>query len=122
VREDGGDMNNRMKHVTHNNREVVLAKCEACDGRCCRQGVSVSAKERKMLMKKLEPLRIERFYYDHHKWCYKIVPWNVGYDPVAGRCMLKCPFLDESVGRCLIYEDRPRVCREFDCTVHPKDR
>jgi Fe-S-cluster containining protein len=28
----------------------------------------------------------------------------------------RCPFLDEASDRCLIYEDRPQSCRNFECT------
>lgn len=29
-----------------------------------------------------------------------------------------CPFLDGETDRCTIYDDRPRSCREFECTRH----
>jgi Fe-S-cluster containining protein len=43
---------------------------------------------------------------------------NGNYDPYYKFDLVAkgtCPFLDQTVNRCIIYEDRPSNCRSFEC-------
>lgn len=72
-------------------------RCSGC-GQCCSSVLPLSARE------------VERI----HMYCraHKVKEQH-RYGPQG--VDLSCPFRDESGRRCLIYEARPDICREFQC-------
>lgn len=76
-------------------------KCSGC-GQCCSNCLPISGKEIK---------EIKRYVKKHHITEQKHnYPSVVAFD-------LTCPFLDDSKvsNKCLIYEARPKICRDFIC-------
>lgn len=90
---------------------IGRSPCEACDAACCR----ATATEFAVLLQDDQerrrfapwaitlPVRDERGELRHER----VIPYRDG----------RCPFLGGD-HRCSIYEDRPRGCREFECTRH----
>lgn len=89
---------------------IGASPCGECTSNCCRQnGHDYAVLLRDDEIRKFAPFAVAvpieqqggRVVSEH------VLPY------VAGRCQ----FLD-SDGLCKIYEDRPRSCREFECTGH----
>lgn len=75
-------------------------ECSGC-GSCCSNILPISSKEIK---------EIHRYVKKH-----KIKEQKVLY-PVSGESFdLTCPFRSESERKCLIYDVRPQICRNFRC-------
>jgi Fe-S-cluster containining protein len=105
--------------------------CGTCRGNCCTShwgeyGISLSVEDSKTLAAHLGVIW-NQFAQEHlisnptpgdEQFVFKYKD-----EPRAptGRC---CPFLkiqEDGLGRCTVYEARPRVCREFTaygCTIH----
>lgn len=78
-------------------------KCSNC-GKCCSDMLPLSEKEVSTIKKymKKHPIKEQRHNF------------AAGVD-------LTCPFRDEANRRCLIYEIRPAICREFMCNYKKED-
>lgn len=81
-------------------------KCSGC-GSCCGRILPLSAADIKRIKK----------YLDRHP---RIKPYEPRL-PLAGQGQtlnMICPFLDQSAGKrkCMIYEARPTICREYMCS------
>ncbi len=91
---------------------VGPSPCERCSAQCCRQTVSDFAvllqcdDERR----RFAAWSIELSIRDHlgTTALERVIPYRDG----------ACPFLDVTDNRCTIYADRPRACRDFECTRH----
>lgn len=69
-----------------------MFKCKKC-GKCCGNFLPLTKKEiqdLKKLAKKENKLLVDKYWYN------------------------SCPFLNSSL-KCDIYENRPTICREYDC-------
>lgn len=78
-------------------------KCSNC-GQCCSNLLPMSNKEIK---------QIKHYIKKHH---IKEQRHNV-----ASGVDMTCPFRDEANKKCLIYEIRPAICREFMCNHTHED-
>jgi Fe-S-cluster containining protein len=91
---------------------VGPSPCGRCTAQCCRQTVSDFA----VLLQGTDERRrfaawsIELSVRDHlgTTTLERVIPYRDG----------ACPFLDTVDNRCTIYADRPRACRDFECTRH----
>lgn len=79
---------------------TVDGKCSNC-GSCCSNFLPMSSKEVKEIHRYIEKKRITE---------QKRV-WPVSTPAVD----FTCPFRSESEKKCLIYEKRPAICRDFQC-------
>lgn len=80
-------------------------KCSSC-GQCCSNLLPMSTKDVK---------RIKRYVEKHH------IPEQKHNYPMSVETFdLICPFRSEKEQKCLIYEVRPMICRDFQCNK-PKD-
>lgn len=75
-------------------------KCSNC-GQCCSNILPISD---------VEILRIKK-YIEKHEIAEQILRYPMN-QPVLN---MKCPFRDDSQKKCLIYEVRPAICRDFQC-------
>jgi len=79
---------------------MIAQMCEKCNGACCRN--------RKLFVMKASPQTIK-----------EIIMWEMsGLIVTRNGDFLEysappCKNLDLKTGRCLIYEDRPDICKEF---------
>lgn len=78
-------------------------KCSNC-GRCCANGLPLSETEVKRI----------KAYIKKHNIKEQRHNVAVGVD-------MTCPFRDERNKKCLIYEIRPAICREFMCNYKKED-
>lgn len=79
---------------------TVDSQCSGC-GQCCSNFLPVSDKE----------IRQIKRYIDKHK-----IKEQRHFVPSAGEYVdLTCPFRDNTGHRCVIYEVRPAICRDFQC-------
>ena len=76
---------------------TVNGKCSNC-GQCCSNCLPLSEAEIKKI----------KAYVKQHKIKEQRHNVAVGVD-------MTCPFRDEANRKCLIYEIRPAICREFVC-------
>lgn len=76
-------------------------KCSCC-GQCCSDLLSLS---------KEEINRIDDYLLSH----------KVEAIPKRGDIDLICPFRNDTLKVCMIYEARPDICRVFKCDRSPKD-
>ena len=77
-------------------------KCSSC-GQCCSNCLPLSDSEVKQI----------KAYIKKHNIKEQRHNFMVGTD-------MTCPFRDEANKKCLIYEIRPEICRQFMCN-HTKD-
>jgi len=88
---------------------VGASPCGACDAACCRQTATEFAvllqdddeRRRFAAWSITLPIRDDHGTLRHER----VIAYRDG----------RCPFLGED-RRCTIYEDRPRGCRDFECT------
>ena len=82
-------------------------KCSGC-GACCTALLPLTDYEMMVLKKYVKDNGIKPIYH---------------FDEPGDIDML-CPFLDlnEEYKKCLVYEARPRVCREYQCNIKKEDR
>ena len=79
---------------------TVDGKCSNC-GECCSNFLPVSAKEIKEIRRYVKKKKIQE---QRRVW------------PVRTRVMdMVCPFRSDAEKKCLIYEKRPAICRDFQC-------
>lgn len=52
----------------------------------------------------------------------RVIAAELWFNPISGREYIYCPFLKREGNRtkCLIYETRPQVCRDYICRKHLK--
>lgn len=79
---------------------TVDGKCSNC-GQCCSNILPISQKEIKNI----------RRYIAKHGIEEQICRYPTSVAPMD----LTCPFRDDSHKKCLIYEVRPAICRDFQC-------
>ena len=77
-------------------------KCSNC-GKCCSNCLPLSKAERKRIRAYIKKHGIKEQRHN-----------------VASGVDMTCPFRDEANHKCLIYEIRPAICREFMCNK-PQD-
>jgi Fe-S-cluster containining protein len=78
-------------------------KCSSC-GQCCSNLLPLSDKEIKVIKQYIKKHNIKEQRHNV----------MVGVD-------MTCPFRDEANRKCLIYEIRPQICREFMCNHSHED-
>ena len=78
-------------------------KCSNC-GQCCSNCLPLSSKEIKRI----------KAYIKKHKIKEQRHNAMTGID-------MTCPFRDENNKKCLIYEIRPEICRQFMCNHNAED-
>ena len=79
---------------------TVNGECSGC-GECCSDLLPISAKEIKI---------IRRYMKNHH------ITEEVNRFPYSSFLInAKCPFRSDRDKKCLIYEVRPAICRDFRC-------
>jgi Fe-S-cluster containining protein len=78
-------------------------KCSSC-GQCCSNLLPLSDKEIKVIKQYIKKHDIKEQRHNA----------MVGVD-------MTCPFRDEANRKCLIYEIRPQICREFMCNHRHED-
>lgn len=84
---------------------TVDGKCSSC-GACCSNVLPLSGKEIK---------EIKRYVKKHRIKEQKHIA------PVKNNTLdLTCPFRDDINRKCLIYDIRPGICRDFQCDKTPK--
>lgn len=90
------DMENGTYNMTDN------GKCTQC-GNCCSNILPMTNKEIDAICKYIKRYHIKEF---KHR-----IPFA---NPIAD---MSCPFLntDKNTKRCMIYEVRPNICRQFSC-------
>lgn len=81
---------------------TVDGKCIGC-GTCCSDFLPISKEEIRKIRKYVRKNNIKEQKHLFH----------MGYD-------LTCPFRDEANRRCVIYQIRPQICREFKCDYDPE--
>ena len=81
---------------------TIKGKCSNCGG-CCSNCLPLSDKEAKQI----------KAYIKKHDIKEQRHNFMLGTD-------LTCPFRDEANKKCLIYEIRPEICRQFMCN-HTKE-
>lgn len=96
-KEEFEDMNNGTYDMTNN------GECTQC-GSCCSNILPMTEKE---IRKIKSYIKIHKVKEQKHN---DVLLKNITID-------LTCPFLDESKTKekCLIYQVRPKICREFNC-------
>jgi uncharacterized protein len=80
--------------------------CEGCGGRCCRYiAFPIDAPE-------------NRKDYDDIRWylCHENINVFLEEGQWYVSVMSDCRHLDNDSGKCGIYEERPKICRQFDPT------
>ena len=82
-----------MKHGVYNFTKD--GKCSKC-GNCCTALLPITKEELKAL---------QRYVKKHH---IQIVRHEGGID-------LTCPFRNDELGICTVYEVRPQICKDFRC-------
>lgn len=88
------DMENGVTDYTIN------GECSCCGG-CCSNLLPISEKEIK---------NIKRYMKKHH------IEEQIHVLPTVNEPLdMTCPFRDERARKCLIYEVRPAICRDFRC-------
>ncbi len=111
-----------MRERVFTNRE---SPCETCTGACCgREFERVQVTEEDLDMMRAVGINVDRHIemyaekiFTGHVGQIIQVPWGDEEDDETA-----CPFLKKD--GCSIYENRPRVCREFsawDCEVYDRD-
>ncbi len=83
---------------------TINGQCSRCGG-CCTDILP---------MNYIEIDRIQRYVKQHH-----IQPIEHIHDP--NTIDLLCPFLDQKSHSCIIYDVRPRICRDFICSLGKED-
>jgi hypothetical protein len=76
---------------------TVEGKCSNC-GKCCSNALPLSAGEVKTIKKYIKKHNIKEQRHNY----------RVGTD-------MTCPFRDEVNRKCLIYDVRPQICKQFVC-------
>ena len=95
------DMQDMMEHYGDCTDYTVNGECSNC-GECCGAILPVTGKELKA---------IRRYVKKHH-----IKPVRHGMMGMTNQAIdLTCPFRDNTARKCLIYEVRPWICREYRC-------
>ena len=79
---------------------TVDGKCSGC-GACCTNFLPMSGKE----------VKIIRRYIEKHG----ITEQTHRYPTAEAQVDFTCPFRSETEKKCLIYEVRPLICRDFQC-------
>jgi len=87
----------------------IKPKCKKCGG-CCKspfiafEGIDLD---------KGDPLELVR-YYNYHNFdpMQKVIG---GKRVLCIRIPIPCNYLDEETGLCVIYDNRPIVCRDYFC-------
>lgn len=79
---------------------TVDGKCSNC-GSCCSNFIPVSSKEIKLIRRYVEKHKI--------KEQKRLIPTADPYIDCT------CPFRSEEERKCLVYEVRPAICRDFQC-------
>jgi Fe-S-cluster containining protein len=77
---------------------TILGNCSNC-GQCCSDILHLNSKEIKKIDRYLKKHKVEQ----HNK----------------GQNVIICPFRNEEIHRCEIYEVRPEICRIFKCDKTP---
>lgn len=103
-----GDIMKVMEDMDHGVYNFCRkGKCSCC-GACCTNILPMTEQEVN---------DIKEFLKTHPD----IKPHNYLVAPAVAQMDLTCPFLDETKEKkCMIYEVRPRICRDFICD--PKQR
>jgi Fe-S-cluster containining protein len=84
---------------------TVDGKCSSC-GACCSNVLPLSGKEIKEIKRYVKKHRIKEQKH---------------LAPMANNILdLTCPFRDDVNRKCLIYDIRPGICRDFQCDKTPK--
>lgn len=84
---------------------TVDGKCSSC-GACCSNVLPLSGKEIKEIKRYVKKHRIKEQKH---------------LAPMANNILdLTCPFRDDINRKCLIYDIRPGICRDFQCDKAPK--
>ena len=78
---------------------TIDGKCSNC-GNCCNALLPISDKEIKIIKNYVNSKKIKPVVINH---------------PIAHLIDLTCPFRDDLNKKCLIYEVRPLVCKQFIC-------
>lgn len=76
---------------------TIEGKCSNC-GECCSNALPLSAGE----------IKIIKNYIKKHNIKEQRHNYRVGTD-------MTCPFRDEANRKCLIYDVRPQICKQFVC-------
>ena len=84
---------NDMKHGVYNFTKD--GKCTKC-GNCCTALLPMTKDELKAVQRYVKRKHIQTV---KHSW---------GFD-------LTCPFRNDELGICTVYEVRPQICRDFQC-------
>ncbi|MBR3645646.1 MAG: YkgJ family cysteine cluster protein [Lachnospiraceae bacterium] len=75
-------------------------KCISC-GQCCSNLIPISAKEIKNIKRYIKKKHIKEQKHNY---------------PISNEIIdMTCPFRSEKEQKCLIYEIRPEICRDFQC-------
>lgn len=90
--------------------------CHGCNAACCRDSgawpFAVRLFPEDLKNPKLNKAK-SRWVFPHRRWRnpdhLPLKEWVLKF--VNGAC----PFLDVVENRCKIYDERPKICREFDC-------
>lgn len=82
---------------------TVNKKCSGC-GECCSNLLPISIREIKIIKSYIKKYKIKEQRHN----------FMVGSD-------MTCPFRDDLKKKCLIYEVRPAICRQFMCNYTMED-
>jgi hypothetical protein len=91
-----------MRAVLRGQRDAVVP-CDGCQG-CCVSGYYVPLRPQDTVA--LEEVPAVNL----------VLPRGCGLARMLPRADGTCPMLEE--GRCRIYADRPRTCRDYDCRIY----
>lgn len=92
-----------MKALVSNN--TCNGNCSQC-GECCAEFLTITKQEAETITNYLK--QHPEIKCQHHS-------------SSSDKIYVLCPFNDQVTHRCLIYDARPKICRDFICSMSPKD-